>query len=41
MDKFIVWFKNLKFRKKITLTSLFVSLVPIIILGSFFLSSNP
>lgn len=35
MDKFIVWFKNLKFRKKITLTSLFVSLVPIIILGSF------
>ncbi|GMQ63171.1 sensor histidine kinase [Vallitalea maricola] len=35
MYKFRIWFKNLKFRNKITLTCLVVSLVPIIMLGSF------
>ncbi|WP_304941817.1 sensor histidine kinase [Vallitalea guaymasensis] len=35
MYKFVIWFKNLKFRNKITLTCLVVSLVPIIMLGSF------
>ncbi|GMQ57963.1 sensor histidine kinase [Vallitalea sediminicola] len=35
MTQSIIWFKNLKFRNKITLTCLVVSLLPIIILGSF------
>lgn len=35
MGKLIKWFKNLKFRNKITLISLLVSLIPVIMLGSF------
>ncbi len=35
MYKPISWFKNLKFKNKITLISLLVSLIPVVILGSF------
>ncbi len=35
MHKLIHWFKNLQFRNKIILTCLLVSLIPLIMLGSF------
>lgn len=35
MNRFVDWFRNLKYRKKIILICLLVSLIPVIVLGSF------